>query len=226
YWQIMADVLDWAEHNTTSTVLSCLAAHAGVLHRDGIQRHPLSDKQFGVFEFHKNGDHLLTAGISSPVRFPHSRWNESRAAELTACGYRILVSSAGAGVDSFVKQQGECLFVHFQGHPEYEARTLLNEYRRDVRRFLKQERPIYPSLPRGYFDAQTTQLLNQFRQTAEPSPKEELMNSFPEAALVIPGNTWRSSAAQIYRNWLQHLLSGKTRRSVCAGNIQPSHAAQ
>ena len=47
----LASVLDWAERNTVSTILSCLAAHAGVLHSDGIDRHPLSDKQFGVFDF-------------------------------------------------------------------------------------------------------------------------------------------------------------------------------
>ena len=41
YWSALADVLDWAERNTVSTVLSCLAAHAGVLHSDGIRRHPL-----------------------------------------------------------------------------------------------------------------------------------------------------------------------------------------
>src|ERR1700722_1374405 len=38
YWRVLADVLDWAERNTVSTVLSCLAAHAGVLHSDGIPR--------------------------------------------------------------------------------------------------------------------------------------------------------------------------------------------
>ena len=53
YWSALASVLDWAESNTVSTILSCLAAHAGVLHSDGINRHPLSDKQFGVFDFTK-----------------------------------------------------------------------------------------------------------------------------------------------------------------------------
>ena len=58
--QLLTDVLDWAERNTVSTVLSCLAAHAGVLHSDGIQRHLLSDKQFGVFESTTVSDHELT----------------------------------------------------------------------------------------------------------------------------------------------------------------------
>lgn len=57
YWSVLADVLDWAERNTASTVLSCLAAHAAVLHSDGIRRHPLGDKQFGVFESARVSDH-------------------------------------------------------------------------------------------------------------------------------------------------------------------------
>ena len=88
YWPRLTEALDWAERNTSSTVLSCLAAHAGVLHSDGIGRHPLSDKQFGVFDFTKTANHLLTGGTGEPVRFPHSRWNEVQADELTACGYR------------------------------------------------------------------------------------------------------------------------------------------
>src|SRR3984957_12446385 len=62
YWPILTKVLDWAEKNTASTVLSCLAAPAGVLHSDGIPRHPLRDKQFGVFQYKKTCEHSLTAG--------------------------------------------------------------------------------------------------------------------------------------------------------------------
>ena len=56
---------------------------------------------------------------------------------LTQCGYLVLTQSAEGGVDSFVKKKKQSLFVHFQGHPEYGAQTLLKEYRRDIRRFLK-----------------------------------------------------------------------------------------
>ena len=75
YWSALADVLDWAEENTASTVLSCLAAHAGVLHSDGIGRHALDEKQFGVFDDRRVSDHVLTGETSEPMRFPHSRWN-------------------------------------------------------------------------------------------------------------------------------------------------------
>ena len=133
YWSALAGVLDWAESNTVSTILSCLAAHAGVLHTDGINRHPLSDKQFGVFEFARAAAHQLTAGYGERVRFPHSRWNEVQAEALNACGYSVLTQSAEGGVDSFVKKKKRSLFLHFQGHPEYGAQTLLKEYRRDIK---------------------------------------------------------------------------------------------
>ena len=210
YWSALASVLDWAESNTVSTILSCLAAHAGVLHSDGINRHPLSDKQFGVFDFTGVANHQLTAGYGERVRFPHSRWNEVRADELTACGYRVLTQSSEGGVDSFVKNKKRSLFVHFQGHPEYGAHTLLKEYRRDIKRFLRAERETYPLMPKDYFDVTATKLLSDFRDVAVSDRREELMESFPEAALVGDlKSTWRSSAMNIYRNWLQYVVSKK-----------------
>src|SRR5580700_10256796 len=210
YWSALGNVLDWAESNTASTILSCLAAHAGVLHSDGIYRHPLGDKQFGVFDFAKAGNHQLTDGTGERVRFPHSRWNEVRAEALTASGYQVLTQSAEGGVDSFVKMKKQSLFVHFQGHPEYGAQTLLKEYRRDIKRFLRAERETYPSMPKGYFDATAASLFTEFRDIALSDRGEELMESFPEADLIGGlKSTWRSSAISVYRNWLQYVVSKK-----------------
>src|SRR5580658_6033263 len=44
YWASLTNLFDWAEQTTISTVLSCLAAHASVLHGDGVNRHRLPDK--------------------------------------------------------------------------------------------------------------------------------------------------------------------------------------
>jgi homoserine O-succinyltransferase len=219
YWRALTDVLDWAEHHTASTVLSCLAAHAGVLYSDGIQRQPLSDKQFGVFDSKRVSDHELTLGTAETIRFPHSRWNEVQEEALTSCGYRVLTKSAKAGVDMFVKQKKRSLFLHFQGHPEYGPQTLLKEYRRDIRRFLRKERETYPSTPEGYFDASATKLLNEFREAALAHRTEEYMVAFPEAAVAgMLENGWHSSATCVYRNWLQYLASRKADTSL-AGSM-------
>jgi homoserine O-succinyltransferase len=217
YWPAFVEVLDWAEHNTASTVLSCLAAHAGVLHSDGIKRQALRDKQFGVFDYRKVCEHPLVSGTSDLLRFPHSRWNEVREDALTSCGYVVLTKSGAAGVDLFVKKKRESLFVHFQGHPEYGARTLLKEYRRDIKRFLRRERETYPSTPQGYFDIAATRLLTKFRESALSRPGEEIMETFPDASFADTlQNTWLSSAICVYRNWLQYVVSRKSDTSKLA----------
>jgi homoserine O-succinyltransferase len=213
YWSALADVLDWAERNTVSTFLSCLAAHAGVLHSDGIQRHLLSDKLFGVFESAPVGTHELTRHAATRMRFPHSRWNEVQENALTSCGYTVLTKSSEAGVDVFVKQKRKSLFVHFQGHPEYGAQTLLKEYRRDIKRFLRRERESYPTMPYGYFDATSAKLLAEFQQTALDNPTDEQLALFPETVVAALQNTWQSSATCIYRNWLQYVLTKKEEAS-------------
>lgn len=213
YWKSLTNVFDWAEAQTASTVLSCLAAHASVLYRDNIDRHPLPDKQFGVFDYRRIADHDLTAGLPLVVRFPHSRWNEVKSADLKRHGYQVLDESPDAGVNLFIKKKGRSLFVHFQGHPEYGTRTLLKEYRRDIRRFLKQERATYPAMPHGYFDGVAAKFLTDFRQGAEAERAEETLEAFPEAHLTETlKSTWHASATRTYRNWLDYLVSSRPAR--------------
>jgi homoserine O-succinyltransferase len=221
YWRSLTRVFEWAETGTTSAILSCLAAHASVLHSDNIERNPLGDKQFGVFEYKKSASHPLLAGEAAASRFPHSRWNEVREYSLTARGYSVLDKSADAGVNLFVKQKQQSLFVHFQGHPEYFTRTLLKEYRRDVRRYLTHERETYPTMPRGYFDCEATKLLTEFQKNAEANRQEDLLEVFPEAAVAETlQNTWHDSAVALYRNWLDLLSLKKTGHVSTAGTAR------
>lgn len=217
YWSILVDVLEWAEQSTISTVLSCLAAHAGVLHSDGIARTRLPDKMFGVFDFAKVGEHVLTYRSGNILRFPHSRWNGLEANVLTTCGYQVLTQNAEAGVDCFVKQKGKSLVVHFQGHPEYQAHTLFKEYRRDIKRFLWGERETYPTAPSGYFGEQAAKYLRDFQQMAISNRSHDAMADFPEALVTSNlENGWHDSAVRIYRNWLEFLSEKKAGTSCYA----------
>lgn len=182
YWASLAHLIDWAQHNTISSVWSCLAAHAAVLRMDGIERRPLGDKLFGVFECANVSEHALTAGMPARLWMPHSRWNDLPEDALSACGYRVLTRSKAAGVDAFVRDgafvtDGDSLFVFFQGHPEYESDSLLLEYQRDIRRFLKKEQAFCPATPHGHFSDEA--------------------------------NTWRPTAVRFYRNWLRYLFDKK-----------------
>jgi homoserine O-succinyltransferase len=204
-------VLEWAEEHTHSTILSCLAAHAGILHLDGIVRRPLDDKRFGVFECVRVTDHPLTHSGPARLEMPHSRWNDIPEEALLACGYRVLTRSADAGVDAFVKER-KSLFVFFQGHPEYDATTLLLEYRRDVGRYLRCERETYPTMPQGYFDRETVDALNALREQALVDRREDLLAEFPTAmAAGKLKNNWRLAAESLYGNWLRYICVAKNR---------------
>ncbi len=209
YWESLARVLEWASDHTQSTVFSCLAAHAAVLQMDGIGRSKGADKHFGLFECVRVSDHPLIAGTPSRFTLPHSRWNGISEEDLAAKGYSVLTRSADAGVDLFVKQQ-QSLFVFFQGHPEYEADTLLREYRRDVGRFLRGETEIYPSAPRSYFDERTAQALAMLRAEAMHWRDEELL-TYVSTALEhgAVNSSWHSTAVRIYQNWLEYIRDQK-----------------
>jgi homoserine O-succinyltransferase len=212
YWAALTKVIDWADENTASAIWSCLAAHAAVLHIDGVERHSLADKRFGVFDCTHALRHPLLEGAGPQLRIPHSRWNDLREADLASCGYVALTRSDVAGLDMFAKMR-KSLFVFFQGHPEYETSTLLREYRRDVGRYLRGEKSDYPSIPQGYFHRYATSLLNAFREQTLGNRREDLLASFPmqslEAALT---NTWRSAAVPIYANWLSYLAAQRAIR--------------
>jgi homoserine O-succinyltransferase len=168
-------------------------------------------------------DHLITDNSGDTIQFPHSRWNEVREDALSASGYVVLTKSRQAGVDSFVKRKGNSLFVHFQGHPEYGAHTLLKEYRRDIKRFLRRERDTYPTMPKGYFGPAATQLLIDFQRTALSNPHEEVMAKFPDSAIVSTlQNGWHAPAVSLYGNWIQYLKS----RSGDASAFIPSLTSQ
>jgi homoserine O-succinyltransferase/O-acetyltransferase len=210
YWDNFTKVLEWARDNTHSTVWSCLAAHAAILHLDGVGRRRSDDKHFGVFECAHVSSHRLTAGVSPSFHIPHSRWNGVAEEELVASGYSVLTRTADAGVDTFVKQE-KSLFVFFQGHPEYESNTLLREYRRDVGRYLRGEANIYPSIPRGYFDRSTEDALTALREKATSGRSEELLASVTTALEEKEiENTWHFTAAHIYRNWLEYICERKS----------------
>jgi homoserine O-succinyltransferase len=214
YWDTLSKVVDWAKDHTASTIWSCLAAHAAVLHSDGIERRALPQKQFGVFDCRLAAEHPMTEHFTEPLWVPHSRYNDLPEPALAACGYKILTRSASAGVDAFAKQDGS-FYLFFQGHPEYEADTLLREYRRDVARFLGGEREHYPAAPLGYFDADASAVAVAFRARALRERSGELIGEFPKAALEAGLQCpWRAAALGIYEKWCAYLSAQKVRRQT------------
>lgn len=209
YWGRFVEVLEWARENTFSTVWSCLAAHAAVLHMDGIKRLKNDEKHCGIFECDRIMEHPIMRNVPALYRLPHSRWNGIPEADLTRCGYKVLGRAGSAGVDSFVRE-GQSLFLFFQGHPEYESDTLLLEYRRDVNRFLNGETNKYPNVPEGYFGEATRKELDEIHRTIPAHSLSETLAHLDKVfANAAPKNGWHTTAITIYRNWLEHIVLQK-----------------
>jgi homoserine O-succinyltransferase/O-acetyltransferase len=218
YWRELTALFDWAEARTLSTVLSCLAAHASVLHRDGIVRRRLAAKCSGVFTTELVARHEIVEGFGPANSTPHSRWNGLDEDELAAKGYLTLTRSDRAGVDMFVRD-GLSLQVFLQGHPEYDADTLAREYRRDLLRFLRGAASAPPQIPNDYFPPPLAKLLAAFAERAASMADDPGAN-FPHQALAMTSASWRATSVRLFRNWLAAVARRKA--ALCA----PSSAAR
>ena len=203
FWDAFTALVETAAALDVPVLFSCLAAHAAVLHLDGVERRPLGRKQSGVFRFAQAGADRLLEGMGPRWTTPHSRWNGLDAADLAAAGYRVLGRDREAGVDAFARRVGGVSWLFLQGHPEYEARTLLLETRRDLKRYLDGARDTPPEPPAGLFAPDDlggmalAGLLGEARRRRDPG----LIDRWPGWASPAPAD-WRSTAGVLCRNWL------------------------
>ena len=204
YWDGMMEVMDWARARVCSTLMSCLATHAALKRYQGVDRTTLSFKQWGVYSHRVvDPEHPLVNDINTRFDTCHSRFNDIPARQMRAAGQRVLVASEECGV--LLATSGDGLrFVYLQGHPEYDAVSLLKEYKREVQRYLARERRDYPPFPDNYFTAPARQRLLRHRElvvrefeSGRPPPE------FPEADILpFIDNTWTDTGKAVFNNWL------------------------
>jgi homoserine O-succinyltransferase/O-acetyltransferase len=216
-WSRLRTLFRWAEGAGVSIFSSCLASHAALLALDGVERRPLAAKLTGVFPQWVHPTDPLTSGMHDVV-CPHSRLNEVSVEALQLHGYRVLIGSSEVGWSVAVREvRGVTMLV--QGHPEYDAVTLLREYRRDVRRFLEGVQDAYPPTPVGYLDADGVGLLELFKLAATSrGANAGLMESFPFhlCAQHICAD-WRGPMERLVGNWLHEVARRAADRLSPAG---------
>lgn len=205
FWAELAALLERADRARLPTVCSCLAAHAAARLFHGIERRHLARKRWGIFAHDVlEPAHPLLAGVPARFDMPHSRFNDVAAGDLAARGVRVLAAGPEAGVQLAAEPDGRRLY--FQGHPEYEAVSLLKEYKREVLRFLTGERGDYPPLPERTLDAAAARAAAGFRRRVLDAPQSVRAEDFPEERLARGcGEPWREVARTLYRNWLDGL---------------------
>ena len=204
FWQPLIEVIDWAYDNVTSTLCSCLTTHAVLEFRYQQKRRPLEYKCWGVYP-HKvlNRAHPLVTGVNTRFDVPHSRYNQIDKSQFDKSGLHVLAESEEAGVHLAVSED-QFRLVFFQGHPEYDAISLLKEYKREISLYFTQQRSDYPPFPENYLSAQAQAILNEYRTkvTQAQSAKQSLPD-FPEQTLIPHiDNTWHDSAEAILNNWI------------------------
>lgn len=201
-WSDMVQLRLWAEDEGIPVIWSCLAAHAAVLQSDNIQRRRLPSKLSGLFECALvNEVHPLAQGLPPVWTLPHSRHNGLAESELVENGYTILSHSAVAGVDVFARKAGGW-GLYFQGHPEYDADTLLREYLRDLRRFQNGDSSHLPHVPVNYLDEATQQSLSQLwdETSLENTKVSDASRAILENAHL--SRDWSDIALRLISNWL------------------------
>jgi homoserine O-succinyltransferase/O-acetyltransferase len=222
YWRELVEVFDFARRRTLSAIFSCLAAHAAVLHWDGIPRVPLPRKLSGVFPARVVGRHALVDGLPLDHFIPHSRFNGLDEAALADKGYTTLVRSDEAGVDLFIKDEAS-LLIFLQGHPEYDADSLAREFRRDLNRYLAAERVRPPDPPSRYFRPDVLAEVEALIDRSRREPRPQLVDFLSDAVLDKASNaSWRPASQRLYGNWLSLIARRKSaveRSLVAAGPV-------
>ena len=145
YWPELCEIMEWSRSHVHSTMHICWGAQAGLYYHYGIQKQPLERKLFGVFPHRSEyRESMLLRGFDDVFMVPHSRHTTVRREDIEAVpSLQILASSEEAGVCIVRNRQGRQFFM--MGHSEYDARTLENEYQRDV----KAGKPI--DVPKNYY---------------------------------------------------------------------------
>lgn len=214
FWTPLLDVIEWGRTNVQSILCSCLATHAVLHEHYRLERVELPKRQWGVYTHELLGDnHPLLSGVRSPVSAPHSHRFAVSRPQMERVGVSVLIASSEAGVHMAVSDD-QFRFVFFQGHPEYDAVSLLKEYKREIQRFLTGNRSSYPPFPEHYLDKAAKARLDAYqRQVTESDFEQETLPAFPEAQLASGlENTWSEAGRIIYRNWLDE-VSMRVRRT-------------
>lgn len=203
FWEPLTRVMEWAEDNVTAVLCSCLATHSLMKYTYKIDRQLLPQKQWGVYTHRiAKPDHPLLRDINTRFDVPHSRYNTITPEQFESAGLTILISSPDAGVHMAVSPD-QFRQIYLQGHPEYSTNSLLKEYKREVTRYLNDERDL-PPFPENYLPPEAQAIAEAYIAEAEQAKQAgNPLPVFPEAAIVpLLDNTWNDTAKSIFNNWL------------------------
>lgn len=200
FWEPLVEVVEWARDNVASIMCSCLATHALLKQLHGIERQPLPAKLWGVYPHRVTApSHPLLREVNTRFDAPHSRFNDISREQLEAAGLSVLAASDDGGV-LMAASPDRLRVIYFQGHPEYDACSLLKEYKREVLRHAAGERQDAPPLPERCFNGDEAVALARSLVDAAGDPAR--FDAVLAQLEPLVDNTWGDTAKAIFNNWL------------------------
>ena len=144
YWPELAEIISWSQTHCFRRLGICWGAQALLKCQFGLEKHPLDEKLFGVFD-HQLGraSGRLMHGFTDSFPMPASRYTYTKAIEAEAAGLDVLAHSHEAGVGML--RHGTSGDLYVLNHLEYDAQTLADEYHRDA------SEGLGTALPKYYF---------------------------------------------------------------------------
>ncbi|MGN1394741.1 MAG: homoserine O-succinyltransferase [Succinivibrionaceae bacterium] len=145
YWDTLKEIVMWSKVHVTCTWFSCWAVQAALNIFYDLPKITRSEKLSGVYSHIKSSSpDPLIRGFDDTFLAPHSRYANFECKFIEDnTDLEILAYSDIAGVYLAVSSDRRQVYV--TGHPEYDANTLDNEYRRDLNANLN------PKLPVNYY---------------------------------------------------------------------------
>jgi homoserine O-succinyltransferase len=145
YWPAVDEIIQWSRKHVTSTLFLCWAAQAGLKSLYNLPKQTRAKKLSGVYTHQLSKKHdQLTRGFDDEFKAPASRNADFPVDYIKEnTDLEILAQSDEVGV--YIMASEDRRQVYLTGHPEYSAKTLAEEYQRDL------EAGINPDIPLDYF---------------------------------------------------------------------------
>ncbi len=144
YWEELKEVLDDICQRSVPALFICWASQAALYHYYGIEKKPLMEKMFGIFQHTLVKNDVLLEGEKGYLNAPHSRHTMNDVTDILEHEQLdILLQSDEAG--AFMIKDKLHPFYYISGHMEYDIEALDREYWRDVRKGLAIQ------LPKAYY---------------------------------------------------------------------------
>ncbi|MBQ9274695.1 MAG: homoserine O-succinyltransferase [Succinivibrio sp.] len=145
YWERLESIIKWSDEHVTSTLFSCWGAAAGLKVFYDMDMICRTHKLSGIYTEHTAHSYdTLIRGFDDNFLAPHSRFIDFPDREIKRKTDLVILAS-GEETGMYLGVSPDRRQVYVTGHPEYDAGTLADEYRRDLAAGKN------PSLPENYF---------------------------------------------------------------------------